>query len=66
MLDWSEKNVLVTGGCSFLGSHLVGGLVERGARVGFYEGLDRTIEWYYNNHNVQIVSDELQQRLMRR
>lgn len=33
LVDWSERNVLVTGGCSFIGSHLVGGLVERGARV---------------------------------
>jgi nucleoside-diphosphate-sugar epimerase len=32
-LDWSSKNVLVTGGCSFIGSHLVEGLVSRGARV---------------------------------
>lgn len=32
-MDWSSKNVLVTGGCSFIGSHLVEGLVERGARV---------------------------------
>jgi nucleoside-diphosphate-sugar epimerase len=33
MMDWSSKNVLVTGGCSFIGSHLVEGLVKRGARV---------------------------------
>ncbi len=32
-MDWSKKNVLVTGGCSFIGSHLVEGLVERGASV---------------------------------
>ena len=36
------------------------------ARVGFYEGLDRTIEWYCNNHDVQEIRDELQQRLMQR
>lgn len=32
-MDWSSKKVLVTGGASFIGSHLVEGLVQRGARV---------------------------------
>lgn len=32
-MDWSSKNVLVTGGCSFIGSHLVEALVARGAKV---------------------------------
>jgi len=30
--DWSGKTVLVTGGASFIGSHIVDRLVERGAR----------------------------------
>jgi nucleoside-diphosphate-sugar epimerase len=33
------------------------------ARVGFYDGLDRTIEWYFKNHEVQVIRDELKQRL---
>lgn len=32
-MDWSKKNVLVTGGASFIGSHLTDGLVDRGASV---------------------------------
>lgn len=50
-MDWSSKNVLVTGGCSFIGSHLVEALVERGARVraaddlssGIRENLDQVM-----------------------
>jgi nucleoside-diphosphate-sugar epimerase len=30
---WTKKRVLVTGGCSFIGSHLVDALVARGATV---------------------------------
>ena len=32
-MDWPSKNVLVTGGCSFIGSHLVDALVDRGASL---------------------------------
>ena len=33
IIDWSTKNVLVTGGASFIGSHLVDALIERGAHI---------------------------------
>ena len=32
-MSWSGRRVLVTGGCSFIGSHLVDALVARGATV---------------------------------
>jgi UDP-glucose 4-epimerase len=32
-LFWQDRPVLVTGGASFIGSHLIDALVERGARV---------------------------------
>src|SRR5262245_51452847 len=32
-MDWSAQQVLVTGGASFIGSHLVDALVARGAMV---------------------------------
>jgi nucleoside-diphosphate-sugar epimerase len=36
---WDHKKVLVTGGASFIGSHLVDALVERGARVHIVDDL---------------------------
>lgn len=33
MINWQTKKVLVTGGASFIGSHLVDALVQRGATV---------------------------------
>ncbi len=38
-MDWKGRNVLVTGGCSFIGSHLVDALVERGAKVRVVDNL---------------------------
>lgn len=38
-MDWQIKRVLVTGGCSFIGSHLVDALVDRGARVRIVDDL---------------------------
>ena len=32
-MDWQDKPTLVTGGASFIGSHLVEALIDRGARV---------------------------------
>ena len=32
-MNWKGRNVLVTGGCSFIGSHLVDALIARGATV---------------------------------
>jgi UDP-glucose 4-epimerase len=32
-LDWNKKNILVTGGASFIGSNLVDALIDRGAKV---------------------------------
>ncbi|MGJ8584733.1 MAG: NAD-dependent epimerase/dehydratase family protein [Marinosulfonomonas sp.] len=43
-MDWSTKKVLVTGGCSFIGSHLVEGLLKRGAFVRVVDDLSSGIE----------------------
>jgi nucleoside-diphosphate-sugar epimerase len=38
-MNWSKKNVLVTGGASFIGAHLVDALVDRGAHVRVVDNL---------------------------
>jgi nucleoside-diphosphate-sugar epimerase len=38
-MNWQESKVLVTGGASFIGSHLADALVERGARVRVVDNL---------------------------
>ena len=32
-VNWNDRSVLVTGGASFIGSHLVDRLIERGAKI---------------------------------
>ncbi len=48
-MDWSSKNVLVTGGCSFIGSHLVEGLVKRGASVRVVDDLSSGVRENIDN-----------------
>ncbi len=38
-MNWNDKKVLVTGGASFIGSHLVDALIERGAAVKVVDNL---------------------------
>src|SRR5487761_685313 len=38
-MDWNDRNVLVTGGTSFIGSSLVDALIQRGARVSVVDDL---------------------------
>ena len=60
MSEWEDEHVLVTGGASFIGSHLVEDLVEAGAQVRiaddlssgelqFLESVEEQVEVYEGN-----------------
>jgi nucleoside-diphosphate-sugar epimerase len=62
---WDRKKVLVTGGSSFIGSHLVDALVERGAQVHVVDDLSSgklsNIERHVKNGRVTFVEADLRE-----
>ena len=62
-MDWSTQKVLVTGGCSFIGSHLVDALVARGAQVRVADDLSsgrrEHIERWIDLGRVEFVQHDL-------
>jgi len=52
-VDWKGRSVLVTGGCSFIGSHLVDALVSRGAGVRVVDDL--------SSGKLENISDHIRQ-----
>ncbi|CAN7375859.1 NAD-dependent epimerase/dehydratase family protein [Trinickia sp. LjRoot230] len=64
MFNWSEKAVLVTGGASFIGSHLVDLLVERGVKRllvvdDLSTGRRENIEKHLSENTVELVQADL-------
>src|SRR6202167_5385854 len=62
---WIRKKVLVTGGASFIGSHLVDALIERGAQVRVVDDLTSgrlaNIEHYLSDGRVTFVEADLRE-----
>ena len=62
---WNNKKVLVTGGTSFIGSHLVDALVERGAKVRVVDDLTSgrlsNIEHHLKGGHVTLVEADLRE-----
>lgn len=62
-MNWKQKNVLVTGGASFIGSHLVDVLVERGAKIRVVDDLSSgtllNIQHYLDQNKVEFVEGDL-------
>lgn len=62
-MDWTDKRVLVTGGASFIGSHLVDALVELGADVtvvdDFSSGKLENIQHHVERGLVRLVVGDL-------
>lgn len=62
-MNWRDKNILVTGGASFIGSHLVDKLVNMGANVRVVDDLSSgklgNIKHHLNNRRVEFIKGNL-------
>src|SRR5512132_4406434 len=66
-MEWSGTDTLVTGGASFIGSHLVEALLERGARVRVIDNLSSGRRGYIEPLDVEFIEgDLLEQETARR
>jgi nucleoside-diphosphate-sugar epimerase len=64
-MDWKNKNVLVTGGASFIGSHLVDVLAERGAQIRVVDDLTsgtlENIQGHLDAKRIEFVQGDLRE-----
>ena len=60
---WKNREVLVTGGASFIGSHLVDALVSRGAKVRVVDNLSsgriENIKQYIDAERIEFIGGDL-------
>ena len=65
MKFWQDRNVLATGGASFIGSHLTDALVERGAKVRIVDDLSsgklENIQGHLTNGQVEFIQADLRE-----
>jgi len=64
-MQWNDRHVLVTGGASFIGSHLMDALVERGAKVRMVDDLSsgklENIQQHLSNGNIEFIQADLRE-----
>jgi len=64
-MDWQKRKVLVTGGASFIGSHLVDALVERGAQVCVVDNLSSgkldNIQGHLDAGRIEFINADLRE-----
>ena len=66
-MDWRDRPALVTGGMSFIGSHLVEQLLARGAHVRVVDDLSSgRLEYYFRTKDPGDVARHLDQALTER
>ncbi len=65
-MSWKGRKVLVTGGCSFIGSHLVDGLIQRGASVRIVDDLSsgavENIQEHLRAKRVEFIQADLREQ----
>ena len=64
-MDWRKKNTLITGGASFIGSHLADALIERGTKVRIVDNLSsgrlENIQSHLASGYVEFIQDDLRE-----
>jgi nucleoside-diphosphate-sugar epimerase len=62
-MDWSNKRVLITGGASFIGSHLVDMLIEKSAKIRVIDNLSsgklENIKRYIEDKRIEFIYGDL-------
>ena len=65
MSDWQNRPVLITGGASFIGSHLTDALLERGAKVRIVDDLSsgklENIQQHLANGTIEFIQADLRE-----